>query len=199
MNMSEGFIPKRTVGKFIHVTNEPLKRSSGKSLVYFMGAEFCPFCAAERWAIVEALKKFGTWKYLKEGISSSNEKYPRISTWSFAKTKFISRYIEFIGKETADRNFKPLQELNADDYEILDRYNPDHLIPFLLIDGQYMQVGCGFNPKLLQTLDHKNIKVELENSHSDVGKVIKLEIDYIVTLICKGSARPLVLKKVSKT
>jgi hypothetical protein len=67
------FIPKKALGKFMHVTDEPLKRPTGKSLVFFMGAGFCPFCAAERWAIVEALKNFGTWEGLIEDKSAGHD------------------------------------------------------------------------------------------------------------------------------
>jgi thiol-disulfide isomerase/thioredoxin len=32
----------------------------GKPLVLYIGAEYCPYCAATRWALVMALSKFGT-------------------------------------------------------------------------------------------------------------------------------------------
>ena len=38
---------------------------------------------------------------------------------------------------------EPLQELDENEFEILDTFNPDRLIPFLLSDGQFMQVGSG--------------------------------------------------------
>ena len=55
------FVPRKVLGKFMHVTDISINRPSGKCLVFFMGAEFCPFCAAERWAIVGALDRFGKW------------------------------------------------------------------------------------------------------------------------------------------
>jgi hypothetical protein len=36
-----------------------------------------------------------------------------------------------------------LQKLDEKEFEILDTFNPDQLIPFLLIDGQFMEVGSG--------------------------------------------------------
>ncbi|HXG08143.1 MAG TPA: DUF929 family protein [Nitrososphaera sp.] len=181
------FIPKKVLGKFMHVTNEPMKRASGKSLVFFMGSGFCPFCAAERWAIVEALGKFGKWEGLVETTSAGHdEKYLNIPTVSFARAKYESDYIEFVGRETADRNFEPLQELNEKDYEILDTFNPDQIIPFLLIDGQFMQVGSGYSPQLLEHMDHAKVRAELANPYSPVGKAIREEIDNIAALICKS-------------
>src|ERR1700733_10807781 len=34
--------------------------SGGKPEVLYIGAEYCPYCAAERWAMVVALSRFGT-------------------------------------------------------------------------------------------------------------------------------------------
>lgn len=181
------FIPKKVLGKFMHVTNEPLKRASGKSLVFFMGSGFCPFCAAERWAIVKALSKFGRWDGLVETTSAGHdEKYLNIPTVSFARARYESDFIEFIGRETADRNFEPLQELEEKDYEILDTFNPDQIIPFLLIDGQFMQVGSGYSPQILEGMDHAKVRDELGNPSSPVGQAMRAEIDNIVALICKS-------------
>ena len=96
--------------------------------------------------------------------------------------------MDFIGRETADRNFEPLQELTEKDYEIIDAFDPDQIIPFLLIDGQFMQVGSGYSPKLLQGLGHAKVKAEIENFASSLGKAIKTETDNITALICKSIA-----------
>ena len=181
------FVPKKVFGKFMHITEEPLKRQSGKSLVFFMGAGFCPFCAAERWAIVNALNHFGSWTGLVETASADHdEKYLNIPTVSFAGAKYQSDYVEFVGRETAERNFEPLQELDEKDYEILDTFNPDQIIPFLLIDGQFMQVGAGYSPQILEGMDHAKVRAELTISGSPVGKAMKTEIDNITALVCKS-------------
>jgi thiol-disulfide isomerase/thioredoxin len=181
------FIPKKVLGKFMHVTNEPLKRSNGKSLVFFMGAGFCPFCAAERWAIFNALSNFGKWEGVIESTSAGHdEKYLNIPTLNFARAKYTSDYVEFIGRETADRNFEPLQELDEKDYDILDTFNPDQIIPFLVIDGQFMQVGSGYSPTILEGMDHEKVQTELKNPVSVVGKAIRMEIDNITALVCKS-------------
>lgn len=182
-----GFIPKRVLGKFMHVTDQSLKRASGKSLVYFMGAGFCPFCAAERWAIVKALECFGEWNGLVTDKSAGHdEKYLNVPTFNLARAKYSGNSIEFVCKETADHNFEPLQELDDSDYEILDMFNPDQMIPFLLIDGQYMQVGAGFSPDLIQNMSHDQVQAELDRPDSAIGKAIRAEMDNITALVCKS-------------
>lgn len=188
-NSSSAFLPKKVLGKFMHVSDQPLKRSSHKSLIFFMGAGFCPYCASERWAIVSALNNFGRWQGLVETASADHdEKYLNIPTLNFARAKYTSEYLEFVGRETTDRNFEPLQELDERDYEILDTFNPDQIIPFLLIDGQFMQVGSGYSPQLLEGMSHAKLKAEVQNPASSVGKAIKTEADNITALICNSIA-----------
>src|SRR5262245_36376695 len=173
----------------MHVTDASLKTGSGKALVFFMGAGFCPFCAAERWAIVGALKNFGHWNGLIETTSADHdEKYLSIPTVSFARAQYDSEYIEFVGRETADRNFEPLQELIEKDFEVLDTFNPDQIIPFLLIDGQFMQVGAGYSPRILEGMDHERVKTEIADPFSQIGKAIMAEVDNITALVCKSIA-----------
>ena len=38
--------------------------ANGKPEVLYMGAEYCPYCAAERWAMIVALSRFGTFSGL---------------------------------------------------------------------------------------------------------------------------------------
>lgn len=181
------FIPKKTLGKFMHLSDQPPKQSSGKPLIFFMGAGFCPYCASERWAIVRALYNFGSWQGLIETTSAEHdEKYLSIATLDFSRAKYTSDYLDFIGRETADRNFESLQELTEKDYEIIDTFNPDQLIPFLLIDGQFMQVGSGYSPQLLEGMDHAKVMREIENSSSPLGNAIKTETDNITAFICKS-------------
>ena len=181
------FIPKKALGKFMHISDQSFKQSSGKPLIFFMGAGFCPYCASERWAIVRALNNFGSWQGLVETTSAGqDEKYLNIPTVDFSKGTYTSEYVDFIGRETADRNFEPQQELDEKDYEVIDTFNPDQIIPFFLIDGQFIQVGSGYSPQLLEGMDHIKVKSELKNPDSSLGKAIKAETDNITALICKS-------------
>ena len=89
---------------------------------------------------------------------------------NFATAKYTIDYVEFVGRETAERNFDPLQELYERDNEILDAFNPDRIIPFLLIDGQFMQGGSGYTPQLLEGMNHAKVKEEVQNPASTLGK-----------------------------
>ena len=64
--------------------------ANGKPEMLYIGAEYCPYCAAERWAMIVALSRFGTFKGLATVHSAvSNgagdaEPDPDTPTWTFA-------------------------------------------------------------------------------------------------------------------
>lgn len=62
---------------------------------------------------------------------------------------------------------------------------PYQMIPFLLVDGQYMQVGVGFTPEMIQEMSHDAVRAELDNPNSATGKPMRAEIDNIIALLCK--------------
>ena len=78
---------------------QPTLTDGGKPEVLFIGAEFCPYCAAERWAMVMALSRFGTWSGLKETTSSPWDAYPATATFSFRDATFTSQYLSFVSVE----------------------------------------------------------------------------------------------------
>lgn len=71
--------------------------SSGRTLpgVFFYGAEYCPHCAAQRWAITVALDRFGSFQRLGNMTSSSSDEPSNIPTVTFLKAKYTSPYIVF--------------------------------------------------------------------------------------------------------
>src|SRR5437764_3681539 len=75
--------------------------SGGKPEMLYMGAEYCPYCAAERWSMIVALSRFGTVSGLKTTHSASvngngqNEPYPNTPTWTFHGSTYTSKYLTF--------------------------------------------------------------------------------------------------------
>ncbi|HEY1488163.1 MAG TPA: DUF929 family protein, partial [Micromonosporaceae bacterium] len=88
-------------------SNQPVLSSDGKPVVFYFGAEFCPFCAAERWSVIVALSRFGTFSNLSQ-ITSSEDGIP---TFTFEGSTYTSKYITFQPKEVEDQNRNPLDKL----------------------------------------------------------------------------------------
>ena len=70
----------------------PPIEADGKPLVLYVGAEYCPYCAAERWPLAVALSRFGTFSDLGQTESAGiPEAYPHTPTLSFHGSSYTSR------------------------------------------------------------------------------------------------------------
>jgi hypothetical protein len=97
--------------------------SDGKPEFLYIGAEYCPYCAAERWAMIVALSKFGNFTGLIYMESSSTDIYPNTPTFSFYQSTFTSQYVTFVSVETYDRNENKLQSLSPAQQNITNTYD----------------------------------------------------------------------------
>ena len=96
----------------------------GKPKVLYIGAEYCPFCAMERWALIGALSRFGSFTGVTETRSSSTDMHPDTPTFSFKDAKYTSDVVAFEAVETQDRDGKPLQTLEGDNLALFQKFNP---------------------------------------------------------------------------
>jgi hypothetical protein len=189
----------KVLGKFVEVSREVMRRS-GKLYVFFMGAEYSPYCAAERWAIVRALQKFGQWDGLKQTMSAArDEAFLNLPTYDFTNATYNSLNIDFASRETKDREFKPLQKLLKTEEKLVRKFNPDKEIPFLLIGGRFMQIGSGFTPKIFIGHTFRQTETELKKVESEIRKTIDDEANIISALLCVCGLPPELCKEASLT
>ncbi len=185
----------KILGRFVEVSKDTMRRG-GKLYAFFMGAEYCPYCAAERWAIVRALQKFGQWDGLKQTISAArDEPFLNLPTYDFSKATYTSPNIEFASREVKDRDFKPLQKLLKTEEKLVRKFNPGKEIPFLLIGGRFMQVGSGFTPKIFIGHTFRQTETELKKMESEIRKTIDDEANIISALMCVSGLPPEVCKE----
>ncbi len=93
--------PTAQVTPPIVISGQPPLSIDGKSpTILYYGAEYCPYCAAERWAMVAALSRFGTFSGLKITASSHTDVDPETHTFSFYGSTYTSPYINFVPIET---------------------------------------------------------------------------------------------------
>lgn len=185
----------KVLGKFVEVSKEPMRRS-GKLFVLFVGAEYCPFCAAERWAIVRALQKFGQWSGLKQTMSAArDEQFLNLPTYDFTEATYTSSHIEFVARELKNREFKPLQKLLKTEEKIVRKFNPKKEIPFLLVGGRFMQIGAGFTPKIFIGHTFRQTETELKKAESEIRKTIDAEGNIIAALLCVSGLPPELCKE----
>jgi thiol-disulfide isomerase/thioredoxin len=169
-----------------------LKGSSGKPELLYMGAEYCPYCAAERWSMIVALSRFGTFKNLGLTTSSSTDVYPNTATFTFYKSSYSSPYLSFASVEETTRNPQtPLQTPTAQQQQLMSQYDaPPYSqssggIPFVDIGNQYVTSGAGYSPQLLAGLSQQQIAAKLSNPHDPVTQAIVGNANYLTAAICQ--------------
>lgn len=174
--------------------NPPVnKTADGKPIFLYVGADYCPYCAAERWSLVMALSRFGTFKDLKLMQSSSTDVYPNTSTFTFQDASYTSQYIDFQGVETQDRDGKALQKLTSEQQAVFDKYDaPPYIdaqykgsIPFLSVANQYIEISAGFIPDQMQGMTWQQIADRLNNPNDSITKNIVANANYITAAICQ--------------
>jgi thiol-disulfide isomerase/thioredoxin len=172
--------------------------SNGKPEVLYMGAEYCPYCAAERWAVIVALSRFGTISGLSTIHSASvngagqAEPYPNTPTWTFVKSKFTSPYFTFTPVEMETNipdkstgEYTTLQNPTAAQTALINKYSTDGSIPFIYFDGKAVISGASYNAGVLSGLSWATIASDLHNPSSSVAKAVLGTANYITAAICK--------------
>lgn len=145
-----------TANKLPQPVNGTALTANGKPLVLYFGAEYCPYCATERWALVNALSRFGTFSNLQLTTSSASDVFPSTNTFSFYGSKYTSDYITFQGVETAtnsigsDGQYSALDKPTAEQQAIVAKDNPNGTIPFINIGGKYVISGASYDASVLQ-------------------------------------------------
>lgn len=170
-----------------HISGSALKGSDGKPEMLYVGAEWCPYCAAERWAMAVALDHFGSLSGLHFTTSSdaSGEVFPNTHTLSFYRSTFSSSYLDFVPVELEDRNHNTLETMTSQEQQLAQAYDTNNGIPFIDIGNQYTMVGQGVPPNPLQGLSWQQIAGDLSNPNSPVTKAIVGNSNYLTAAICK--------------
>ncbi len=173
--------------------------SGGKPEVLYMGAEYCPYCAAERWALIVALSRFGSFSGLApirsaaaDGAGNA-EPYPLTPTWTFVNSTYTSTYLTFTPVELntnipdkATGFYTTLQTPTAAETALLDKYDATEqgAIPFIDYGNKFVSIGASYNPGILAGLTWAEITADLRNPASPVAKSVLGVANYATAAIC---------------
>lgn len=177
--------PVSAIGKFQRVA-DPVVQNHKSTPFLFMSALFCPYCAAERWAIVDALQRFGTWSNLHEATSTSGiDGFAALPTYDFVHAHYSSPYVAFTVRDVADGQGRPLESLSPGEKATVNTYDPKGGIPFLYVDDAFVQLDAGYSPGLLANKTFSGVQEALRN-HTELGQAIDSEANVLTALICVG-------------
>jgi Domain of unknown function (DUF929) len=168
---------------------------NGKPEMLYVGAEYCPYCAAERWAMIVALSRFGTFTGLRTVHSSSTDTDPNTPTFTFYKSSYTSQYLAFspvelttnVPKSGSASGYVTLQTPTAAQQAIVTKYGgANSPIPFVDFGNHYLINGVSYDPGVLAKLSWATIANDLSNPSSPVAQAIDGTANYITAAICKG-------------
>jgi hypothetical protein len=170
----------------------PPVTSEGKPVITYIGAEYCPFCAAERWPMVVALSRFGTFSGLETTSSAAPpEVYPNTPTFSFHGSNYASDVLVFSSAETQTRDRTPLDTLSAQQQQLFGSYDTasyvgsNGAIPFIMIGNKYAWVGASYDLSVLKGLSFNEIANQLSDPTSAVAKAVDGAANNITAMICQ--------------
>ena len=175
----------------------PALTRNGKPRVLYVGAEFCPFCAAQRWAVVAAMARFGTFTGLGQTTSASDDVYPDTATLSFHGSTYTSRYLSFTGVETTSNKrqgngYAALDTLTPADNKLFTTYNaPPYVkgqggsIPFIDLGGTFVSSGASYDPQLLAGKTHPQIAHALTDPRSTLARAIDGTANVYAAALCE--------------
>ncbi|HET9781592.1 MAG TPA: DUF929 family protein [Candidatus Dormibacteraeota bacterium] len=161
--------------------------ATGKPLVLYIGAEYCPFCAAQRWPLIIALSRFGTFSGLQTTTSSSSDVYPNTVTFTFHGATYMSQYIDFRAVETSDRNQNQLETPTAADQDLINRYDSAGTIPFVDFGNRYSSTGAFYSPETIGGMSWLALAESLQQPDSPQAKAVVGSANVITAAICKMS------------
>jgi hypothetical protein len=133
-------------------------------VVYFYGAEFAPYAAAQRWPLILALSRFGTFTNLGLMQSSATTAFPDLSTFTFWDVGYSSRWVvlqsveRYSSLNPTGGGYLSLEVPDAREAAAVSQYAPSS-DTFALTDiaNRYVLSGSAFSPAALDGLTQDQI------------------------------------------
>lgn len=182
------------------ITGQPALAADGKPLIVYIGAEYCPYCAAQRWGVAVALSRFGSFSNLGTTTSASDDAFPNTATLSFHSTGYTSQYIAFQGVETqtnqkSNGNYATLDTPTAQQSQLMQTYDaPPYVssdeagsIPFIDIANRYVSAGAFISPSLLAGKNAIDIATALSDPSTDIAQAVDGAANAITAAICDAT------------
>jgi Domain of unknown function (DUF929) len=164
-------------------------------VVFFYGAEFAPYAAVQRWPLILALSRFGTFNQLGLMQSSASTAFADLSTFTFwnpsTTQSYTSKYLVFESVErysslnpTGGR-YLSLQRPDAKQAAAIASYGQT-ADTFALTDvaNRYVLNGASFTPGVLAGLSQSQIAGDLATPTSPLTQAVVTAANQITASIC---------------
>jgi hypothetical protein len=169
----------------------PASGAGARPVIFFYGAEFAPYAAAERWPLVVALSRFGTFKALGLMQSANSVAFSDTASFTFWHVHYSSVWVDL---QTVER-YSSLNPTGAG-YMSLQKPTPRQAasvavydtststFPLLDIANHYVLVGSSYSPSVLGGLSQAQIAADLAFPTSPVTQTVMASANEITAAIC---------------
>jgi hypothetical protein len=160
-------------------------------VVFFYGAEFAPYAAAQRWPVVVALARFGTFSKLGLMQSSTVSAFPNLSTFTFRNVSYKSHWLvlqsveRYSSVDPTGARYLSLQKPDARQAGAVAEYG-DGANSFALTDvaNRYVLSGSAFSPTVLEGMTQDQIAGDIANPASPLAQAVLSAANEITASIC---------------
>jgi thiol-disulfide isomerase/thioredoxin len=176
----------------IPLSGAPALTTGGKPEVLYMGAEYCPFCATERWAMLNALSRFGAFSNIRFIHSAADDTPASVPTLTFYQSGYSSKYVAFTPVEMQKIDRSALQNPTSAQKALLNKYDaPPYVqgaagsIPFLDFGGKYIVSGASYDYNVLSGKSYAQIAAAMKDPSTDIAKGALGTANQMTAAICK--------------
>ena len=166
-----------------------LLTSGGLPVILYVGTEYCSFCATERWALIAALSRFGTFSTLDEMESSAVDFAPNTPTFTFYGSRYSSPYLVFrpyeLETDVLGANGYPhLMTVPASLAADARHIDPALVYPLVDVGGRAIARSASFSPMTLAGLSRDEVAGDLVDPTNPVTEGIVASANYLSATIC---------------
>ena len=167
--------------------------NGGHSLpvVFFYGAEFAPYAAVQRWPLILALSRFGTFNQLGLMQSSATTAFADLSTFTFWNVSYTSKHLflesveRYSSLNPTGARYLRLQAPDARQAAAVARFGASaNTFALLDVANRFVLNGASFAPGTLAGLSQGQIAGDLDTPASPLTQAVVTAANQITATIC---------------
>ncbi len=162
-----------------------------KPVVFFYGAEFAPYAAVERWPLIVALSRFGTFTQLGLMQSSPTSAFADLSTFTFWQSSYTSKYLilesveRYSSLDPTGGRYLGLQKPDARQAAAIASAGDDaNTFAFVDVANRWTLSGASFSPTVLTGMTQDQIAGTLTTPAAPLTRAVVASANEITATIC---------------
>jgi hypothetical protein len=141
----------------------------------------CDACAAERWALIKALGRFGTFKQLASDKNGSS-----VPSFDLGNAQYSSYFVTFVNKELKDVNGHALDRLSGTQSKIYRAFDRRGTLPLVVLD-RYAMIGSDVSPDVLAGRTFKGVQSALiSGKKTSFSREVNAEANLLTAMVCRA-------------